>query len=75
VGGPPRGAWRPFCPDPRADDVFDLRGIDRDAGCLVVVRPDQHVAAVLPLDGFDALTDLLSGVLVDAGPGLRTVNI
>ena len=25
-------------------DVFDLRGIDRGAGALVVVRPDQHVS-------------------------------
>lgn len=31
------------------DDVFDLRDVDRD-GCVVVVRPDQYVAAVLPLD-------------------------
>src|SRR3954453_22040311 len=30
-----------FCPDPTAGDVFDLRGIDRDAGCVVAVRPDQ----------------------------------
>ncbi|WP_127129923.1 FAD-binding monooxygenase [Georgenia sp. SYP-B2076] len=30
-------------------DIFDLRGIDRGAGCVVVVRPDQYVAAVLPL--------------------------
>ncbi|MEX6506484.1 FAD-binding monooxygenase [Jiella sp. M17.18] len=30
-------------------DIFDLRGIDRD-GCLVLVRPDQYIAAVLPLD-------------------------
>lgn len=30
------------------DDVFDLRGVDRD-GCVVVVRPDQYVAAVLSL--------------------------
>ena len=55
-----------FCPDPRAADVFDLRGIDRDAGCLVLVRPDQFVAAVLPLDAHQALTDFLAGVLVDA---------
>lgn len=31
------------------DDVYDQRGVDRD-GCVVVVRPDQYVAAVLPLD-------------------------
>src|SRR3954470_12093805 len=38
-----------FCPDPGRGDVFDLRGVDRDAGCIVVVRPDQYVSAVLPL--------------------------
>ena len=30
-------------------DIFDLRGIDRGAGALVVVRPDQHVSLVLPV--------------------------
>jgi phenol 2-monooxygenase (NADPH) len=54
-----------FCPDPKAD-VFDLREIDRDAGCLVVVRPDQYVAHVLPLDAHQAVTDFLAGILVDA---------
>jgi phenol 2-monooxygenase len=55
-----------FCPDPRAGDLFDTRGIDRDAGCLVLVRPDQHVAAVLPLDGHEELADFLAGVLTGA---------
>lgn len=36
-----------YATDPTAD-IFDLRGIDR-AGALVVVRPDQYVANVLPL--------------------------
>jgi phenol 2-monooxygenase len=36
------------------EDIFDLRGVDR-AGCVVVVRPDQYVAAVLPLDATDEL--------------------
>lgn len=52
-----------FCPDPRAD-VFDLRGIDRERGCLVVVRPDQYVAHVLPLDAHAELLDFLAGSLV-----------
>jgi len=52
-----------FCPDPRAADIFDLRGVDREAGCLVVVRPDQYVAHVLPLDGHDALADFFAGIL------------
>jgi phenol 2-monooxygenase len=55
-----------FCPDPRAGDVFDLRGVDRDAGCVVVVRPDQYVAHVLPLEAHRALADFFAGVLVDA---------
>ena len=33
--------------DPKAD-IFDIRGIDR-GGVVVVVRPDQYVANVLPL--------------------------
>lgn len=36
------------------EDIFELRGIDR-AGCVVVVRPDQYVAAVLPLHATDEL--------------------
>jgi phenol 2-monooxygenase len=60
-----------FCPDPKAGDVFDLRGINRDTGCVVVVRPDQYVAHVLPLHGHAALTDFFAGVLVDANEGGR----
>jgi phenol 2-monooxygenase (NADPH) len=54
-----------FSPAP-AGDVFDLRGINRDTGCIVVVRPDQYVAHVLPLHEQDALTDFFAGILVDA---------
>lgn len=40
-----------FCPDSRSEqDIYDLRGIDREKGCLVVVRPDQYIAHVLPLE-------------------------
>ena len=40
-----------FCPDLKGNnDIFDMRGIDRDRGCVVVVRPDQYVAHVLSLD-------------------------
>ncbi len=53
-----------FCPDPDAQDIFDLRGIDRELGCMVLVRPDQFVAAVLPLDADDALGEFLGRVLV-----------
>ena len=55
-----------FCLDPKAGDIFDLRGVNRETGCIVVVRPDQYVAHVLPLHGHEALTDFFAGVLVDA---------
>ncbi|MEX3949612.1 FAD-binding monooxygenase [Paraburkholderia sp. EG287B] len=36
-------------------DIFDARGIDRGRGALVIVRPDQYVAQVLPLDAYAEL--------------------
>jgi 2-polyprenyl-6-methoxyphenol hydroxylase-like FAD-dependent oxidoreductase len=44
-----------YCANHRAGDIYDLRGIDRDGGCIVLSRPDQYVAAVLPLDAHAAL--------------------
>lgn len=35
-------------------DIFEARGLSRD-GVIVVVRPDQYVAAVLPLEATDEL--------------------
>jgi phenol 2-monooxygenase (NADPH) len=60
-----------FCPDPNADDIFELRGIDREAGCLVVVRPDQYVSHVLPLDGHEELVGFFAGILADASQWTR----
>jgi len=46
-----------FCPDlNNHNDIFDLRGIARKSGCLVIVRPDQYVANVLPLDAHAELS-------------------
>jgi phenol 2-monooxygenase len=56
-----------FCPDPGAGDIFDLRGVDRETGCMVVVRPDQYVAHVLGLHEHAALVDFFAGILLGAG--------
>jgi phenol 2-monooxygenase (NADPH) len=48
-------------------DIFDLRGIDRGAGALVVVRPDQYVSLVLPLDGYDELTEFFGRFMMQDG--------
>ena len=53
-----------FCADlKRGEDIFALRGIDRSAGCVVVVRPDQYVGHVLPLDAREQLAAYFSGIL------------
>jgi phenol 2-monooxygenase (NADPH) len=55
-----------FAPDLKAGpDIVDVRGIDRDRGALIVVRPDQHVANVLPLDAHDALKDFFARFMLD----------
>ena len=53
-----------FCPDPTAGDIFELRGVNRETGCMVIVRPDQYVAHVLPLEAHEALVGFLAGVLI-----------
>ena len=57
-----------FCADPRSgSDIFAMRGIARDQGCMVVVRPDQFVAHVLPLDGYRQLAAYFDGFMERAG--------
>jgi len=54
-----------FCPDLKNDhDIFDLRGIDRNRGCIVILRPDQHVAQILPLNAHAELTTFFSGFMM-----------
>ena len=53
-----------FCSDLKSrNDIFTMRGIDRERGCMVVVRPDQYVAHVLPLDGYQQLTAFFDGFM------------
>jgi phenol 2-monooxygenase (NADPH) len=60
---PPKGRYglrdyeKVFCPDLKSgNDIFDMRGIDREQGCMVIVRPDQYVAHVLPLVAYTELS-------------------
>jgi phenol 2-monooxygenase len=52
-----------FCPDQSNADIFDLRGIDRDSGCVVIVRPDQYVSDVLALTDHDELSAFFDRIL------------
>lgn len=54
-----------FCADSKKGrDIFDLRGIDRKSGCIVVVRPDQYVAHVMPIGAHEELADFFDGFML-----------
>ncbi len=54
-----------FCPDSKSEaDIFDLRGVNRTQGALVVVRPDQYVAHVLPLNAHQELAAFFAGFML-----------
>ncbi|MDO8448693.1 MAG: FAD-dependent monooxygenase [Rhodoferax sp.] len=53
-----------FCADlKRGEDIFESRGIDRAAGCMLIVRPDQYVGHILPLHARDDLTEYFAAIL------------
>jgi len=57
-----------FCPDLKAGhDIFAMRGIDRAKGCMVVVRPDQYVAQVLPLEAHAELAAFFDRFMMQPG--------
>ena len=57
-----------FCVDHKgAGNVFEMRGIDQEKGCMIVVRPDQYIAHVLPLQAFQELSEFLEGIFLPVG--------
>ncbi|GGE38286.1 FAD-dependent monooxygenase [Actibacterium pelagium] len=56
-----------FCVDHKGvGDIFDMRGIDREKGCMIIVRPDQYIANVLPLDAYQELSEFFDQILLPA---------
>ncbi len=54
-----------FCPHTKhSRDIFDTRRIDRSKGALVIVRPDQYVAEILPLNDFSGLSNFFDQFLL-----------
>ena len=45
-------------------DIYDLREIDRARGAVVIVRPDQYIGHVLPLDEFEAFDEYFTKFLI-----------
>jgi phenol 2-monooxygenase (NADPH) len=70
---PPKGKYglrdyeKAFCAlDDALQNIYTLRNINREHGCLVVVRPDQYIAHILPLDATDALAAFFGGFMLNA---------
>ena len=56
-----------FCTiDDAKQNIYEMRGINREQGCMVVVRPDQYIAHVLPLNDTAALAEFFAGFMLDA---------
>ncbi len=52
-----------FCPDLKnGPDIFDIREVDRSKGAVVIVRPDQYVAGVLPLGATEKLLQFFKSI-------------
>jgi phenol 2-monooxygenase len=63
-----------FCPDPKAGDIFDVRRVNRTRGCLVVVRPDQYVSHIVPLNEYEGLADLFAEILTARDQRLGSIR-
>ena len=56
-----------FCPDPKSgNDIFDMRGIHRQKGCIVIVRPDQYIAHILPINAPSEIARFFDGFMLPA---------
>lgn len=71
---PPKGKYglrdyeKAYCAIPNTNasdkqDIYALRSIDRKQGCLVVVRPDQYIAQVLPLGDTETLSKFFASFM------------
>ncbi|MEH6646411.1 FAD-dependent monooxygenase [Sulfitobacter sp.] len=54
-----------FCSDLKnGPDIFDHRSIDRARGALLIIRPDQFIAAVQPVGDFDTLANFFGRFMI-----------
>ena len=54
-----------FCAiDDENQNIYNLRAIEREKGCLVIVRPDQYIAQILPLKDMDGLAAFFDGFML-----------
>lgn len=61
--------WKVYADDATAFETcgsaYEAYGVDKTTGCLVVVRPDQHVSYIRAVADHQALHDFFAGCLVE----------
>ena len=45
-------------------DAYGAYGIDREDGCLVVCRPDQHIGLVCGVEELSVVEEYFKGILI-----------
>ena len=48
------------------ENIYTARGINKQLGCIVLIRPDQYVSQICPFDNPSAITTFLKNILLDA---------
>ena len=66
-----------FCSDKSdGNDIFNIRQINRNNGCVVLIRPDQYIAKILPLDDISKASEFfLQFMIKQSGPKEKTATI
>jgi phenol 2-monooxygenase len=49
------------------NDLYDLRGINREDGCVLIVRPDQHIASILPVTAHEEVFSFFDTFMIEQG--------
>ena len=54
-----------FCSDKSDNnDIFNLRQIERKNGCMVLIRPDQYIAKISPLNSTSETFEFFSQFMI-----------
>lgn len=48
--------------------IYDNYGIDPEEGCVVILRPDQYISYIGPVDDYDTLDKFFSGFMIPQAP-------
>ena len=55
-----------YCPEADGkNNIFDLRGVDRRKGCVIIIRPDQYVSHIVPIDGHHIITSFFDRFMLE----------